>query len=124
MQKRFDEWFGGPPEQFEKEYLNASVFSHNDSLGGNAQYLKNVNIIIYHEPDMDWWLNERGASYMDINSYDIAAFVLKLWTLENKNVELVTTTNKGYDRHGNRNCHSWTIVDEVKLTNWITAQLE
>lgn len=124
MKKVFRQLFGGPPDKYDEEYKKASVFSHRDSLGGNAQYLKNVHIIMYHEPDIDWWLNERGASYLDINSYDIAAFVLKLRSLGNKHVELVTTSNKGYDRHGNRNCHSWTIVDEEALTNWLTNQIE
>jgi len=124
MNNVFEQLFSGSPNKFENQYLKASVFSHKDSLGGNAQYLKNVNIIVYHEPDIDWWLKERGSSYFDINSYDIAAFVLKLWSLTNKSVEIVTTTNKGYDRNGNRNCHSWTIVDEVNLIRWIKKQIE
>lgn len=124
MSKVFGQLFSGPPGEFENEYISASVFSHKDSLGGNARYLKNVPIIIYHEPDIDWWINERGSSYFDINSYDIAAFVIKIRELGNKNVELVTTTNKGFDRNGIRKCHSWTIVDEVYLTKWIVNLLE
>lgn len=124
MTKVFEQLFSGHPDKFKDDYIISSVFSHKDSLGGNAQYLKNVNIIMFHEPDIDWWLNERGSSYFDINSYDIAAFVLKLRSLGNNNVELVTTTGKGFDRNGNRNCHSWTIVDEEFLTKWITKQLE
>lgn len=124
MIKVFGRIFSGHPEAYKDEYKNASVFTHADSLGGNARYLRNVHIILYHEPDIDWWLHERGAAYFDMNSYDIAAFVQKLWSLGNKNVELVTTTNKGYDRNGNRNCHSWSIVDEKSLTQWITKQME
>lgn len=124
MKKVFSQLFSGSPDKFEDEYKKASIFFHNDSLGGNAKYLKNVNIIMYHEPDIDWWLNERGASYFDINSYDIAAFVLKLWSLGNKNVELITTTKRGFDKNGRRNCHSWTIVDEKSLVEWIAKQLE
>ncbi len=124
MTKVFEQLFSGSPDKFQNEYFKASVFSHKDSLGGNAQYLKNVNLIMFHEPDIDWWLNERGASYFDINSYDIAECVIKLRLLGNTNAELVTTTNKGYDRKGNRNCHSWTIVDEVHLSRWISKKLE
>lgn len=124
MSKVFTELFGGPPDKFAEKYLNASVFSHSDSLGGNTKYLKNIAIIIYHEPDIDWWLNERGASYFDINSYDIAAFSLKLKLLGNKNSTLITTTGKGFDRNGNRNCHSWTIVNETELMQWIIKQLK
>jgi hypothetical protein len=83
-----------------------------------------MNILLYHEPDIDWWLIQRGASYFDINSYDIAAFVLKLLSLGNNNVTLITTSGKGFDRQGNRNCHSWSSVDEVYLTKWIVKQLD
>ncbi|MBC8883167.1 hypothetical protein H9X57_06400 [Flavobacterium piscinae] len=124
MKPVFEQLFSGSPTKYEEEFRNASVFSHSDDSGGNAVSLKNVKIILFHEPDIEWWMNERGCSYFDINSYDIVAFTLKLRSLGNKNVELITTTQKGFDRQGNRNCHSWTIVDEVYLTNWITQQLE
>ncbi len=124
MVKVWPHYFSGSPDEFPKEYLDASVFSHQDSLGGNAVFLKECDIILYHEPDIDWWLEERGASYYDINSFDIAAFALKLKILGNKNVKLVTTTGKGFDRDGSRKCHSWTIVDEEELVNWITERME
>lgn len=124
MKTTFSQVFGGPPTKFEADYRKASVFSHSENQGGNAKYLKKVNIILYHEPDIDWWLKERGSTYFDINSYDIVAFTLRLWSLGNKNVELVTTSGKGFDRNGNKNCHSWTIVDENDLTQWIIRQLE
>lgn len=120
----FRKLFGAGPDEFGDKYKNASVFTHKDSTGGNTVLLKGANIIIFHEPDIDWWLNERGASYYDINSYDLAAFALKLKTLGNQNVELITTSGKGFDRQGNRNCHSWTIVDEQYLALWIKERLE
>ncbi len=120
----FHELFDGGVEEFPEAYRNASVFTQSDSSGGNVKLLKNTNIILFHEPDIDWWLNERGATYYDFNSYDIAAFALKLRMLGNENVELITTSGKGYDRKGNRNCHSWTIVDENYLMDWIQNLLE
>ena len=120
----FHKLFKGGPDEFYDDYKSASVFSHTDSLGGNAVLLKNTDIIMFHEPDIDWWLTKRGASYYDFNSYDIAAFALQLEMLGNKNVELITTTGKGFDQKGNRNCHSWTIVDEEYLANWIKERLE
>lgn len=122
MEKVFPEKLGGSPTDFPERYRNASVFSQTDSLGGNAYYLKDVNLILFHEPDIDWWLHERGCSYYDFNSYDIAAFVVKLKAMGSKKVELVTTTGKGFDNKGNRNCHSWTIVDEDYLMKWIVSK--
>ena len=124
MTKVFAELFNEGPNANPEKYKTTSVFTHFDSNGGNAVHLKNVDLILYHEPDIEWWLNERGSSYFDMNSYDIAAFALKLRQLGNKNVTLITTTNKGFDKQGNRNCHSWTIVDENELADWIFERIE
>lgn len=124
MSRVFSQKLGGSPAQFPDNYLKASVFSATDSLGGNVVYLKNVNVLLFHEPDIDWWLYERGASFYDINSIDITALYLTLRRLGNENAELVTTTGKGFDRNGKRNCHSWTIVDENLLVRWILDRLE
>ena len=36
-----------------------------------------------------------------------------------KNVTLIQTKNKGYQANGERNPHSWSIVDVDDLINWI-----
>jgi hypothetical protein len=115
----FNEIFKGVPEEYPLDYQNASVFSHGDSLGGNAQYLVDTDIILFHEPDIDWWMEERGCSYFDINSYDVVAFAVKLRELGNEDVEVITTANKGVDAKGNHKCHDWSIVDEEYLIAWI-----
>lgn len=119
----FDSLFGGSPQEHYEAYRSSSVFSHTDSLGGNALLLKNIDILIFHEPDIDWWINERGCSYYDINSYDLVALTVLLKKLGNQNVELITTTEKGFDRHGNRKPHSWTIVNEDYLVDWIVRRI-
>jgi len=123
MKVVFPKLFKGPPAQNKKAFQDASVFTHDDSQGGNAGLLKNVDIIIYHEPDIDWWLEERGASYYDINSFDVAAFAVKLKNLGNTDVTIVTTSGRGFDSKGKRNCHSWTIVNEDELFAWLIARL-
>ncbi len=109
----------GPVESNTEKYRENSVFSYKDSLGGNAQYLLNVPVLFFHEPDIEWWIKERGANYYDINSFDIAGLVNWLTVNGGSKVEQVITTNRGFDREGNRKCHSWTIVDEAYLINWI-----
>lgn len=123
MPNVFAEKFKGSPEEFPQQYLEASVFSHSHPEQSNARFLKDLPIVLFHEPDIDWWLNERGSVYDDFNSYDIAAFVRTLIHLGSKKVTLITTTGKGFDAEGNRNCHSWTIVDENYLMKWIMEQL-
>lgn len=121
--KNFPKFIGDPKDGMQA-YRDVSVYSYTDTTGGNARYLKDLNLIIFHEPDMDWWLPERGAGYFDINSFDLVGFTAKLRHLGNDNVELITTTGKGYNRQGERNCHSWTIVDEEYLLSWILHLVE
>ena len=87
-------------------------------------HLLNTAIIFFHEPDMEWWIKERGATYYDINSFDIAGIYNFLLLHGHKDIELIATTGKGFDRNGLRNCHSWTIVDEDYLINWIIARIK
>jgi len=115
----FEQVLGGTLDEKLKEYRKASVFSQFAEDYGNAKHYLSQSMIFFHEPDIEWWINERGSSYFDINSFDIAAFVNYQRLFGNKDVELVTTEGKGFDRVGNHKCHSWTIVDEAYLMNWI-----
>ncbi|SFT90729.1 hypothetical protein SAMN05216474_3084 [Lishizhenia tianjinensis] len=124
MENYFLEHFKGDIYYNAKAYEDASVYSQHKEGGGNAVALKNASLILFHEPDIDWWLKERGCSYYDINSFDIAAFVMELRAQGNDDVTLITTTGKGFDRKGNRKPHSWTIVNEVLLMNWIMERLD
>jgi hypothetical protein len=36
-----------------------------------------------------------------------------------KQVEYISTENKGYRANGDRHPHSWSIVDKDKLVEWI-----
>lgn len=123
MLKCFPEKLGGSPDEFPESYLQSSVYSQTDSSGANIIHFKDQSILIFHEPDMEWWMNERGASYYDINSYDLVGFARDLIFLGNKEIEIISTSGKGF-RRGERNCHSWTIVDEDYLFQWISERLD
>ncbi len=120
----FEKYYGGSAEKNAKNYREYSPFSYLDSTGANAKYLLNTPIIFFHEPDIDWWSNERGASYFDINSYDIAGLYVFLMKNGHKDVELITSSGKGFNRKGERNCHSWSIVDEDYLISWILKRVD
>lgn len=117
MKKIFPKLLGTPENNIEN-YRKRSIYSQFAKDGGNAIFFTNTPIILFHEPDMDWWTKERGCNYYDINSFDITGFANQLSLLGNKDVSLVTTSGKGYER-GKRKCHSWSIVDEDFLMNWI-----
>lgn len=122
IQEEFPRMFGGTAEEAPESYRNGSVFSHMLSDGGNARWLNGINVLLIHEPDIDWWANERGASYFDINSYDLAA--LYLFLKPYGRARMITTTSRGFDKQGNRNCHSWSIVDEELLIDWLVSHLQ
>lgn len=122
--KAFPEHLNGTPDDRLEHYQNASVFSATAPAGGNARHYLNTSLLLFHEPDIDWWLHERGASYYDFNSYDIAAFVVCLKAMKHKDIELISTSGKGFDKQGNRNCHSWTIVDEDYLIKWVMERID
>lgn len=106
-----------------RKFIITSAYTDSDKEGGNAKYLKDVPVRLYHEPDIDWWLKERNESYIHTNSPDIVGLINTLQVMGNKQAELITTTGKGYLRDGTRHPHSWTIVDEPDLINWIMQVL-
>jgi hypothetical protein len=43
--------------------------------------------------------------------------------LGNQDAELITTSGAGHRPDGSHNPHSWSIVDERDLTQWLTDRL-
>jgi hypothetical protein len=115
---------GGPPDQVRQAYRSRSPFLASEKDGGNAQLLKNVPIRLYTEPDVGWWIENYGFDYYTINAIDQAALVLQLRALGNTKAELIITSGKGFRPPGKRNPHSWTIVDEPDLADWIAKSLQ
>ena len=114
---------GGSPSEVREVYRSRSPFLVSEKDGGNARLLKNMPIRLYTEPDVVWMIENRGFDYYTINALDQAALVLQLRALGNTNADLVTTTGKGFRPPGTRNTHSWTIVDEPELADWIAQRL-
>jgi hypothetical protein len=118
-----EEHLGGKADDIPEVYQAASVYSPNSDKGGNAALITNIPIILFHEPDLDWWQVERGEGFDHINSVDIIGMIENLEKSGHQDIQLITTTGKGFDRNGNRKPHSWTIVDEVMLLDWILDRL-
>ncbi len=115
---------GGSPKQVRQAYRSRSPFLASEKDGGNAQLLKNVPIRLYTEPDVVWWIENYGCDYTTINAIDQAALVLQLRALGNTKAELIITSGKGFRPPGKRNPHSWTIVDEPDLADWVAKSLQ
>ncbi len=85
--------------------------------------LAKVPVRLYTEPDVARTIENWSTDYYASNALDQAALILQLLELGNAQVELITTTGKGYRPPGVRNPRSWTIADEDDLGNWIGKQL-
>jgi hypothetical protein len=81
-------------------------------------------ILAITEPDILWWMEERGVDYYGLNSIDLASFINDLRIRGNKKAKLITTTGKGYRANGMRHPHSWSIVDTDELVKWCTEIIE
>ncbi|HWN87532.1 MAG TPA: hypothetical protein VNM35_00655 [Chitinophagaceae bacterium] len=110
----------GTPEEVLTTYINYSPFCYTAENGGNAKAFKNIYLRCYTEPDVNWWIENRGRDYYGMNAIDLAALVNQLKILGSKKTELITTAGKGFREDGSRHPHSWSIVDENELVEWFT----
>jgi hypothetical protein len=108
----------GTPEEVLSAYISYSPFCYTAENGGNAKAFKNIYLRCYTEPDVNWWIENRGRDYYGMNAIDLAALVNQLKILGSKKAELITTIGKGFREDGSRHPHSWSIVDEKELVEW------
>ena len=110
---------GGSPEDNMEDYFRYSPYSHSGSMDSSKlDVFNDIAIRTYTEPDIGWWMKNRGKDFYDMNSIDMAAFVNDLKIHGHQNAELITTENKGFLPDGVRHPHSWSIVDEKELIDW------
>lgn len=107
----------GTPQHAMEAYIKYSPFCYTAENGGNAKAFKNIYLRCYTEPDVNWWIENRGRDYYGMNAIDLAGLVNQLKILGSKKAELITTTGKGF-QNGKRHPHSWSIVDENEMVEW------
>jgi Alpha/beta hydrolase of unknown function (DUF915). len=122
MIDRLQKELKGSPQSAIQNYYNNSPYSFSDNKQRAVKTLIHIPIMLISEPDIDWWMKERGFDYSYINITDHAAMINELQRLGNKKAVLVTTTNKGYREPGHvRHPHSWSIADKVMVVNWLLS---
>ena len=114
---------GGSPYESMENYINYSPFVYSDENRSKIQLFKHVPIRMYHEPDIKWWVENRGKDYNTINSIDLAGFYNYLRQAGNMEVELITSHNKRKDYKKGSSPHSWTIVDNEELIAWFLGKM-
>ncbi len=115
---------GGTPETARDQYIAYSPYTYGEPNGGNAQHLKSTAIRAYHEPDVNWWIDNRRKDYYSMNSIDLAALINELKLMGNERAALITTHNQrdGYEEGSSP--HTWTIVDQAELIEWFVEHIE
>lgn len=123
IQEALEPLLGKQPTPSSGRYLSASPLASRDRDGGNARKLSGVAVRAYTEPDIQWWMENRGADFYGMNALDAASLIRHLKLLGNTRAELVVTTGRGYRADGSRHPHSWSIVDQPDLAQWLALQL-
>jgi hypothetical protein len=114
----------GTPEDSHANYRKFSPFFMPDRNGGNAKFLHDVPIRLYHELDPMWSIKERCRSIFDENGPYGCAMIHSLYLAGNKNAEVILTQNRGSRVDGTRHPHSWNIVDEKDFMKWAQGKLQ
>lgn len=115
---------GGSPKESMEAYINYSPFVYSDEKRTKIELFKKIPIRMYHEPDIKWWVENRGKDYNTINSIDLAGFYNYLRQAGNTQVELMTSHNKRKDFEKGSSPHTWTIVDNKELVDWLLEKIK
>jgi hypothetical protein len=123
MIDRLEKETGGSPATNLAQYRELSPYSFSDTTQAAVKKLINMPLRIYSEPDINWWMNERGSDLTRMNITDCSAMINELNRLGNASATLITTSNKGFRQPDNqRHPHSWSIVDNEELIQWLLSQ--
>ncbi len=124
LMNRFNQIYGGSPEEYPNRYVEASLYSNGAENGGNAKYLKEIPIRMYTDLDVEWLMNQRRRDLYDWNGTDIVAMINDLKLMGNKDANVIITMGKGVRLDGKKHPHSWSIMDNQDCMDWILKLFE
>ncbi|WP_452218925.1 hypothetical protein [Lacinutrix undariae] len=120
IKEMLDNEFGNPGNGIANYEINSPFTLETQNID-NLKSLEKLKIRFYSEPDLKWWKEHAKNDYEDLNAFYIQKLSEHLKTEFGKNdVEFIKTKNKGYRENGERHPHSWSIVNEKDLVNWMT----
>jgi hypothetical protein len=123
MIERIENEMKGTPQTALENFYKISPYSFSDTTQRAVKTLIKTPIMLITEPDIQWWLSQRGYDLSYLNVTDQVAMINELQKLVNNKAILVTTTDKGFRKPDNkRHPHSWSIADPIQLTNWLLSQ--
>lgn len=113
----------GPLKDNVQKYAGFSPFYAMRDTVGNERYLQHTAVRVYHDVDIVWMLQNRRRSLYDMNALASSELINQLILQGNNNAEFVPGKT-GYRSDGQRHPHSWSIVDEVDLVQWVKKTLQ
>lgn len=119
---RFKNELGDPYKDL-KKYQEVSPFLRESKDTVNEKFLSNTAVRTYHEADVSWFIQNRGRSLYETNILDASELISRLVLLGNKQAEFVESKIQGRRSNGTRHPHSWNIVDEIDLVQWLKEKL-
>ncbi len=114
--------FGDPYTHLEK-YNEVSPFVREAKDSTNEKLLRDIPVRTYHDVDIAWHLKNRNRSFYETNMLDGSELISRLMKLGNKDAEFMAAKTPGRNSDGTRFPHSWSIVDEIELVQWLKAKL-
>ncbi|MDM1297806.1 hypothetical protein HXZ94_04735 [Empedobacter falsenii] len=114
----FDKELGSPKDSIQNyEYFSPYLLSKH--LTNNIENLKNIKLRFYCEPDLEWQRLNRKRNYEDLNAFKLKNAALDLIKIGAKNIEFIETKNRGYRANGQKYPHTWNLVEQDTLVNWM-----
>ncbi|MBS1564068.1 MAG: hypothetical protein JST39_06750, partial [Bacteroidetes bacterium] len=137
LKKDFKGWWLGESQmildRFDKElgradgdlagYKAVSPFINSIEGPGNEKWLQKVAVRSYHDVDVNWFIKNRRRSLYETNMLQASAFINRLALQGNESADFVSSRIQGRRANGQRHPHSWNIVDEIDLIQWLREQL-
>ncbi|NLR94629.1 hypothetical protein [Flammeovirga agarivorans] len=99
--------------------INSLYDSKSKDYSKLDDLVTNIPIYIITEKDPLWWKENRCNNEDETNQYILESFYHVLNDNPATKVSISITTDKGYRQNGSRHPHSWSIVDPLKLMDWI-----
>lgn len=113
-----DDNLGNPKHNLSK-YKKYSPYLISQNFTENIKYLKDIKTLFYCEPDLDFQENRNKRKYEDLNAYQLEKLYEALGNLGSNHSEFYMTNGRGIRANGDKNPHSWSLVEARELFFWL-----
>lgn len=114
----FNDDLGNPKDNIET-YKKMSPYLVSSDSKVIIEYVKDIKIRLYCEPDLEWYWTNKKRTYEELNAFHLEKTYDSLLNLGAEKVEFIKTSNRGFDAKGNKKPHSWNLIEREDLIKWI-----